>query len=896
VPIRVILADALEPRINQIRAICEDWARAGLIRESIWIDIKSEIYQVMEMSAEGRRDIAAAEWLAGLPAGRDIQLVVLQPLLEGQEPIELEYIMRKLAPYTLLAQATGHSINLVCPFTESTNVNPAVLHPNRLNIIAIPTDSVAPGAADLAISEHSTMVYSHVAVQLCSAAGLWVGVPEVRRDAVGDMRNIQLQRTFVRYVDASELVDDIVLAVLKEAANPVSRVFNVHGIEYDSLSDSQTQMALELLVKKFVDQNKDSLEISPEKEFPLKDRTAMGLVQAIKMYFEFLFKYLAKAPGRWAKEKVTVITKKVADTANRMIFGDDSAYQIVVNGIAGGGSSSVQVENQSSANSAAEQLLDVSANYLKNETNLFPAPHNPRDVWSDFVQIALGLLDGGTTRSGYPMPQTEGRQQSLVLGTPSKVVPPVSSEAFVLPANIPVTMSGVVIGADDPYLALVAIQQLKDALAKEHSAAVDAELNEQVTLLEHWMAKNTSFAWNVGLIVGTNLNNARLRLRQLGLGVAAKFSETRLAEAELAARRAIWNMLKVSLGIMLGTAALAFTPLLPLVPLLLVGGGVLVVWNIIGGILFHRAIRDYFQVMHQLDEDERKHEHMLSQKIDFARDVQRLAVVYIQYRSWVRLLAETVYHPFGEELVESGVRVSPIRLLTDLTKSLAVGRLATTDGDKDKLLEGVKRKFFQKGWRVDNFNRFLAAMGADPDSVFGDEGVGNNSVLARISALDSPATSRSQMIEVASKKARRLAIEGADYRNWPVLGTGEVTAHHGNTCMRFLSPLLTPVQYLPQDLVNSRDQGDVNTMHPKGASVYMDKRIETNNPENVNVSQLDSNQLTDYQELDFMAIRIERTELFGEPSLAFLAKSQAVLEMESRRAQLVTEQPMDVQG
>ena len=127
-PIRVILADALEPRINQIRAICEDWARAGLIRESIWIDIKSEIYQVMEMSAEGRRDIAAAEWLAGLPAGRDIQLVVLQPLLQGQEPIELEYIMRKLAPYTLLAQATGLSFHRVHQCQSSSSSSKQVEH------------------------------------------------------------------------------------------------------------------------------------------------------------------------------------------------------------------------------------------------------------------------------------------------------------------------------------------------------------------------------------------------------------------------------------------------------------------------------------------------------------------------------------------------------------------------------------------------------------------------------------------------------------------------------------------------------------------------------------------------------------------------------------------------
>jgi hypothetical protein len=893
----VILADALEPRINQIRAICEDWTRAGLISQSIWIDIQSELNVVMKLDESGREDIVMSEWLTSLPADEEIQLVVLQPLLTGIKPMTLEFILNKLHPYSKLFEATAQLTNLVCPFSTSQNVQAEMIYANRLNLVAVPADSLSPGAADLPIDEKSDNAYSYIAVQLCSAASLWIGVERVKPEAVGDMKNVQLQRTYVRYVDASELVDDIVLAVIREAANPVSRVFNRHGLEFDSVTDNQSQIAIKLLVEKFMEQNKESLGISPEKPFEGAERTATGIIRAIKMYLEFIFRYLLKAPGRWAREKIAVLTKKVADTVQRNTFGDDSSYQIVVNGIAGGSSASPDVDKERAGSSAAEQLLDVANVYIQNQTNIFPAPHSPRDVWSDFIQIALGLLDGGIPRSTYPMPQVEGIQESLVFESPTKVVPPVSGESFVIPANIPISLSGVAIGSDDPYLALVALQQLQDAIALDNSAAVAAEMNEQVALLQHWMDTNESFAWDVGRRLGGNLNDARLRLRQIGLGLSTKFSEDKLVEAEYGARRAIMNMFKASFALILTTIGVAFfTPAALLMPIILIGGAVLVVANIIGGIFFQRAIREFFQAQHQLNEDEKRHQHIISQKINFARDVQRLAVVYIQYRSWVRLLAETVYHPFGKDTAETGVRVSPIRLLTDLTKSLAVGRLATTDTSKDKLLDGVKRKFFQKGWRLENFDRFLTALGADKEHVWADEGVGKNSKLAEIANLTNSDWSRGQLIEDASKAARKMAVASADYRDWPILATGESKVNPGNTCLKFLSPLLAPVDYLSQQLIVPREQGTANEVHPSGSLVYMDDRIDVGSLEKVAVVGLARHQLTDYQELDFMGVRIERSVLFAPQALSFLALDKMYLERQELRAKAVVTDLEEVQG
>lgn len=891
----VILADALEPRINQVRAICEDWTRAGLISQSIWVDINSALNVVMKLDDGGREDVVMSEWLTGLPADSELQLVVLQPLFSDTKPMNIEFIMNKVRPYPKLLEATARITNLIVPFEGSQNVSKEIVYPNRLNLVAVPADSMAPGAADLPISENSESSYSHIAVHLCSAASLWIGIEKAHNEHVGEMHNIQLQRTFVRYVDASELVDDIVLAVLTEASSSTSRVFNRVGKEFDTVSDSQAHSANRLLMEKFFETNKESLGLSPEEPFQGAGKRQTGILQALKMYVEFVFRYLLKSPGQWAREKIAVFTKRVADTVQRNIFGDDSAYQVVVNGVVGG--SGVGQSNSSDApgNSAAEQLLDVANAYIENSSNLFTAPPKPRDVWSDFVQISLGLLDGGSTR--YQMPQIEGHQDSLVFESPAKVVPPVSGASFVIPANIPVTLSGVNIGADDPYLALVALQQLEDALTEDSSAAIAAELNEQIALLKHWIVSNSSFAWDVGRQIGQNLNTARIRLRQIGLGLSSKFSEDTLVAAEFRARKAIKDIFKGSLGIMLAAIAGAFfTPAALLLPLIIIGASLLLIWNIVGGILFHRAIREFFQAQHKLNEDHERHQHILSQKDQFARDVQRLAGVYIQYRLWFRLVAETVYHPFGEETLETGVRVSPIRLLTDLTRSLSVGRLATSDSGRDDVLEGVKKKFFQRGWRLQNFNRFLTALGADEKNIWADEGIGKNSKLAQIANLNDSQWSRAALVEEASKSARQMAVESADYRDWPILETGETKGKPGNTCLKFLSPLLTPLDYLAQGLIVPREQGSANEIHPEGSLVYMDNRIETGNLTKVTLEKLERHHLTEYQELDFMGVRVERSVFFAPQALAFLSPDETYLERQKLRESAVTTPLMDVEG
>ena len=893
---RVILADSFEPRINQVRAICEDWTRAGLIRDSIWLDYSSEMYEVTSLTSSGREVLPTAEWLSTLPAGEPIQIVVLQPLFKDAKPIGLAYLIDKIQPYALLNQAIGQSINLICPFVSSTDVPRNIIHSGRLNLIGVPLDSVSPGAAELVINENSDEMFSHLALNLCSAASLWIGVEEIKRALVGDMQNIQLQKTYVRYVDASELVDEIVASVLTEAASPVSRVFDIQGIEYDALTNMGAQAAVKVLTDKFMEINKSTLQISPEKTYVAENKQARSLWQAIKMYFEFLFKYLRKAPGRWAREKIAEFSKRIATTANRMIFGDDSAYEVVFNGITGSSLQQGSSEDTQDERSAAEQLLDVSAAYLKNETNSFPAPASPKEVWSDFMQIALGLLDGGSPRTGYPMPQVDGSQNPLVLENPERVVPALNSSSFVVPANIPVSISGVVISADDPYLALVALQQLDDALKLENSAALEAELTEQKNLLEHWMQSNSSFAWDVGKRIGENLNQARLRLRQISAGVSTKFSENRLIEAEKRARDAMWRMLKISGGIFVSVAGLCFTPLFPLAPLIIVGGILLFLWNLIGGIMFHRAIRDYFQVANQLDEEQKKHDHIMRQKLDFARDVQRLAVIYVQYQYWVRLLSETVYRPFGVEDLRHTGRVSPIRMLTDVTKSLSVGRLATNANDKEILVNGVKKKFFVKGWRTQNFNRLLEALGADPRQVFSDTGVGNNSSLARISKLTDRTNSREKLLDEAAKTARKLAMDSADYGSWPVLATGASSVAGGNTCQRFLNPMLASEKHIKTDLIKPGDVGTVNEIHTDGAHVYMDKRIPTGNPERVALAQLNNAELTDYQQLDYMAVRVERSVLFGYTSLAFLEKTAEEIDRDRRRAEATTEDPISVEG
>ncbi|MEY4418592.1 MAG: hypothetical protein RIQ88_1030, partial [Actinomycetota bacterium] len=477
---KVILADCLEPRINQVRAICEDWTRAGLISESVWLDVKSEMYEATYISDSGRRTLPTAEWLAELPPGETIKVVVLQPLFEGCEPFTTDDLQSKLRAYELLYSAFGESVNLICPFDNTEDFSRNVIHRNRLNLVAVPRDAISPGAAELPVTEDIEQIYSHIALNLCSAASLWIGIDRIKNYVVGDMKNIQLQKTFVRYVDASELVDEIVTAVIQEASTESSRVFDAQGVEFDSLAEIPAQGAIRNLANSFLDKNKDILGLNPELPFSDAEKNKKSLWESFKIFGEFLFKYLRKAPGLWAKEKIATLSKKIASKANEFFWGDDSANEVVVNGISGASVKPAQQDDVSvDEKSAAEQLLEVSASFVQKETNSFPPPADPKATWADFAEVCLGLLDGTGVRIDYPMPRIDGQSNTLVLSNPTLVAPALSANQFPVGANLPITMAGVNLSASDPYLALLARQQILDALALDNSPAVQAELTEQ---------------------------------------------------------------------------------------------------------------------------------------------------------------------------------------------------------------------------------------------------------------------------------------------------------------------------------------------------------------------------------------------------------------------------------
>ena len=141
-----------------------------------------------------------------------------------------------------------------------------------------------------------------------------------------------------------------------------------------------------------------------------------------------------------------------------------------------------------------------------------------------------------------------------------------------------------------------------------------------------------------------------------------------------------------------------------------------------------------------------------------------------------------------------------------------------------------------------------------------------------------------------------MAVASADYRDWPILATGESKVNPGNTCLKFLSPLLAPVDYLSQQLIVPREQGTANEIHPSGSLVYMDDRIDVGSLEKVAVVGLARHQLTDYQELDFMGVRIERSVLFAPQALSFLALDKMYLERQELRAKAVVTDLEEVQG
>lgn len=875
----VIFSRLREIENNGVRSIINDWTLQGLNRTSFWVDV-DDLGDIFEISSAGIRKLRVNDWVTAFGSSDQVRAFVLQNL-NSKIAIQIQELRNNLQSVQLLAESLLRPVNVVVPGVEHKQIQNQFLTKNVVNALVDLNSSSAPKSSSVGISARSDVFFSHVAANLASIAGLWSGLRNSPLPkTAGEMKETHLTKSYVRYVDASELVDEVVGAVLSDTQSGGRTIFDASGSKLDALDGAVANSVVNKLSTAFLDKNKQLFELYEPRPFRGSMKKGATLGQTIREFLRMSKDLVFGSLESFISGMVDSLKVRVAENANRYWYGDKSEREIVFAGVRGGGAQSVTAE---SSGDAARALLDVATANLAQMQNIVPAPKDPVDAWQDFADLASSLLDAGRVSGPFPMPEEAGTGKKRVLPSATMILADPGSEPHTIPSNLEIPSAGQLLRSDDPYAAKLAMGQLDEALARaasdprKKSALLDAQAK-----LTHWITKQNSFAWRVGEEIAQRYNIARLRWRDALSAPEFVIDEESLAqkakEARSAFRRLLWVMLGIFAAAGLGWLGQALSLLLLtgkwptvfntalFIPYILITSVVIIIWNLVAWSALYAKLRDYFRKLHEKDELLERQIHRESQILELATNVYNLGFAYIQYQAWVRILSQLIHRPFGE-ISDSGLKSDKKQLrFADLPPAVQIAKLDTKVEAKDELLQSVKMRFYRPGWLGDLISEVLDSYTEIPGTIWRDPAKGSDSKLEQIWLDITKGSSRGTVQEAAANRARELAIGSSNYQAWMVSDASNRNSISGN-CQDFLAELLPDQEFLSADLLTPSAQGASNRVDFQMSKLFYDERLDASSSKIVSKEKIDREIMPPAQRLDFLVARVEISSPFKFPDL-----------------------------
>ncbi len=877
---KIIIANLTDLATHQVFQVVSDWTLAGLAGESVWIDSGNpgEVHQIDE---SGITKIGINDWMSsGLKDGVQLRIFALQVLRDAKNGVPFETIQSVLSAHPQLTQASGGLVNILVPVDGLEKVNGSVFFEHRLNIVVAPADGTAPSSAHNLVTKKSPEVFSHAAAGLVSVAGFWHGQDESpleklnQNRVLGPGQNTMLSRAFVRYVDASDLVNNLVHSVALTDVSVLPVAIDDKGKPFDFLSEGQAQAAIDSISTAFYKENEAQLGFKQPPAFRSGPLKSIGFIDAIKLYFSFVFKWLWAAPGEWAREKIANAKKSIAASGQRFL-GSDSQYEVIVKGV------SVRSHDSNTELDLSQEILDAARAGL-GSSHLIP-PASPYQLWESMVSATCNLADGGVGFESINLPSV-GADRVLVRD-PKLLTPDSRSNNFDVPARLPIPMSGARLRSDDPYSAYVVMDQIEEALknASELSPVTYNELHQLKLNLQSWVQNNRSFVWQIGLKLALQLNKARAESRAMLMVSQNLGTEFQLEEAERNARKALWNVIKGGLLIAAlgGLAWLVQAFLLFLTtkswPGTLAAGwwlpalifaGVLLIWNLVGLAAFNGKVGEFFDLEKKINEEKARSRWAAANLQVVLQELHRLASLYGQYRLWVKVLSPLFYRE-PEAATSTSSSKTSIKNLTDLPKSVVVAELSPSPEAREELFSRVRNSFYKRGWLKTTLDRYIDERGLNVNDIWSDTAQSSNSELLKLASISADTDSAKLLSDLAGSSAKDLATQGANFQSWTVLVRGQKTGQE-QVSGAFIDALRNGAGPIPVGSILSARasvQG-VSAVSLPNSYFAFDSRLESATDVG-QVQQIAPSGL-EKRSLDFMAVRLELTDLISSDSFAFV--------------------------
>ncbi len=716
---------------DDLVGVLVDYSAAGLLGAFAWVDAQDAGGPATSATLvrDGRCEtVVLQQVLTGERYDR-VRVAVLVPLdipAGERAPLAAEQFVEQAVRST----AIGARITLLRLLLTSGTTGGQPSHPGLSvvvegwhNLLVAPEDSAGPGLGAVAwgpLAEPLDLA-TRAAPVVAAIAGLWAGVEQTPFDTVEILpgQTVRAVRAFYRSLDTA----DVETRLRAQLFDPAGRLPLPRGGQIPVLYVEDVPAAAQTMARALWTKHRDVLR-GPRLGVDDIGAQAISIWAALKMFLRFMGGAMRNAPSAWLSAVKGSVSSVLAATVQGTVFGGrDSAFAVVA--------SSQLADWQELGRNA--DTLNAAIGGATGDSHLAPQDLSP--LWTDFVNGALTLADGGRRARGLDPIQVGSGVG--VLASAADVVPSRADRFTAMPTSL-----AAVIGVSDLEPAdVLGAADLDARLQRAYSdPAAGVEARGAATELDRWRQRTSkSYAWQVGSILSDFLNRARTEVAQLAEQIQRAATEISIDERVRARQQAISTILATltwaTLGVLLMLAGIATLGWARWKFALVTGGVLLGLYVVVSLALFLFAQRDLFTVMNLRKSQQNQLDMMQANLRSALQDVSRLSTGYGQYLSWCRVLGPVLRAPFGP--APAG-RSAPLLIADGLPRCTQIG-LADPGADKaGDAIHAIQRRLYALGWLTqpwqDMVGEAASRLREDPEMIYRMPGIRTSSGLDQWSA------------------------------------------------------------------------------------------------------------------------------------------------------------------
>lgn len=689
-------------RADSVLATLSDLSAAGLIEPFHWVSSPSETAPpttLLRVAGGEHSDVTIQQIVAGQAVDLT-RVCVLAPLTGPDTALTLE--QERFTTDLLAATAGGRlTVRVRCLLALPGEDRAAGVHAavdGWHNIVISPEDGRGPemGHIQLPAALSGARLGRHAAPVVAGLLGLWSHIDHRPLDdaPVPPGEVVRLARSYYRKVETADaeaalrrqlLAQDGRLPLPADQRSPVQYVHDV-SLATATMADQLWHKHAAVLK-------------GPRRESERHTVEQIGAWMALKMFFGFLWAAIKNAPSAWYQRVVDSVSTGIAAGVNRAVFGQNSAYEVVVNQRTPRGDRAGWADIAD----ATGQLTSALGGDGEGRS------HNDRVdlsiLWQDYARSAMTLADAGVRSSDLP-PVQIGANRAIVAQA-ADIVPGPGQRFTEIPGVIAAAVEQDSVDSTDPLGIAMLRHKLGDLeRTPEHGLQARTTLNT----LDSWQRRQGQ---SFGVVVGRRLADAFGSVYAEVRDLLGKLQNAPEPPPEPGRNNTLARWIQVTVVLLvIATAVLGFLAYRDVMKWW---------WAVLAGVAlyflgFGLCARAFFRSQQELFQLLNRRRSILGQReVDeqnlrtALRDLRRLSQAYGEYLCWSRALGSYLAAPLGPNRVESE---AVLRLAWGLPMSTAVGYAAPAAADIDTTVSYLRRDLFGQGWLTAGWDELV--LGADP--------------------------------------------------------------------------------------------------------------------------------------------------------------------------------------